>query len=796
MPGKRGDVGAQQRLPAPVSTFIGRESLLADLAVVLTQTRQLTLTGVGGAGKTTLALELARRNQDLFTDVRLVELRTLNKKDLLIPELARLVIGRDQSIPNSIDALIDVLIDQGELLLIVDNCEHLVDDVAPIIADLLEGAPSLHVLATSREPLDIPGERTRRVTPLELPTSNDLETARKSEAMQLLLDRAASKAPSFQITEDNWRDVLALLRWTAGIPMTIELAVPPLELMSVRELVARLPTSTKYLSRNRSGLRYHQSNDLMIKWGYDLYSPQGQLLWQRVSVFAGGFTLHAAEAVCADERLPVEEISVVLTDLVHKSAIIRSHKDDRYELLTPMQQFAAERLRESGDEGVLQERYRDYFLGMAVSAAEGWVSPDEVAIMRLLDADLANLRSVMDTAMKSPATAEFALIIAVSLSRCRFFFFSGKLDEARIWLRDAISAVPAEKRISPLYVGAIVMDAFVARCMGADPREIAAAIDAAAEIAEKIDAPMPSLTFMRGCYLHFNDATTDVVIPVFWQAVAEFDALGEAFAGDRNMASMLVALSAALLLDDEDSPAGREEALRLTQGFLAECTTAGAPWATSWAVWAVGIAQIRCGDLALGTETVIESLRQQREMDDSWGPAFGVPVLGWALGQDPDLTHDDALFAASLIGASYELERLTGISISTHVPHTRFRNETIARLKKRLPRQEFDQALCNGEMVRNMDEAVALALERKFPGRATQPNSATSHDAAPPGWTEKPWVVAQMVAQGMTNRQIAVQLGVARRTVESHVLTAYRLAELPRGSRVGLTSWVEEYRHR
>ncbi|MFD9701241.1 ATP-binding protein [Lentzea sp. NPDC059081] len=779
-----------------MSTFIGRESLLADLAIMLTQTRQLTLTGVGGAGKTTLALELARRNQDLYTDVRLVELRPLTKKDLLIPELARLVTGRDQSIPNSIDALIDVLIDYGELLLIVDNCEHLVDDVAPIIADLLEGAPSLHVLATSREPLDIHGERTRRITPLELPTSSDLATARKSEAMQLLLDRAARKAPSFKITDENWPDVLALLRWTAGIPMTIELAVPPLELMSVRDLVARLPTSTKHLSRNRSGLRYHQSNDLMIKWGYDLYSPPSRLLWERLSVFTGGFTLEAAEAVCADERLPVEEISVVLADLVHKSAIVRSHKDDRYEFLTPMQQFAAERLRESGEEGVLQERYLDHFMTMAVYAAENWVNEDEVAIMRRLDADLANLRSAMDTAIQSPGTAGIALVIAVSLSRCRFFFFTGKLDEARIWLRAAMDATPADQRISPLYLGAIVMDAFVARCMGADPREIAAAIDAAATIAEQLDGPAPALTFIRGCYLHFNDATTDEVVPVFQQAVAEFDDLGEAFVGDRNMAVMLIALSAALLLDGKGTPSGRTEALHFTQNFLAECTQTGAPWATSWAIWATGIAQIRMGDLATGTEMVIESLRQQREMDDSWGPAFGVPVLGWALGQDPDLSHDDALFAASLIGASYELERLTGISISTHVPHTRFRNETIARLKKRLPGKEFGQALCDGEMVRNMDEAIALALERKFPERATQPNSAASHDALPPGWTERPWVVAQLVAQGLTNRQIAVSLGIARRTVESHVLTAYRLAELPEGSRVGLTTWIKEHKQR
>ncbi|MEU3648762.1 LuxR C-terminal-related transcriptional regulator [Lentzea sp. NPDC034063] len=777
-----------------MSSFIGRERLLTDLQDAIAHMRQLTLTGVGGAGKTTLALELARRTQHLFDDVRLVELRTLTKADLLISELARLVTGRDQAIPNSIDALVDLLMNHGKLLLIVDNCEHLVDHLAPVIADLLEGAPSLHVLATSREPLDIPGEMTRRVPPLELPTSNNLLIAKNSEAMQLLLDRAASKAPEWKLTPENGPDVLALLRWTAGIPMTIELAVPQLLSMSVRDLVARLQASSKLLGRNnRSGLRYHQSNDLMIQWGYDLGTPQGQLLWARVSVFAGGFTLQAAEAVCADERLPTEEISVVLADLVHKSMVIRSQADDRYELLTPMHQFAAERLRESGEEGVLQERYRDFYLRMAMTAADEWFGRDEVGIMRRLDADLVNLRSVMETATRSPETAEIALVIAVSLSRCRFFFFTGKLDEARLWLQDAINAVPPGQRISSLYVGALAMDAFVARCTGADPDEVAAAIGRAAEIAEQLDEPTPALTFIQGCYMHFNDGTTDKVIPVFEQAVAELDELGESFAGDRNMALMLVALSAALLLDDEDTPAGREEALRLARHFLTECERAGAPWATSWGVWAVGIAQIRAGDLERGTEAVIESLRQQRALEDSWGPAFGVPVLAWALSKQPQLTVENARLAVSLVGASYELEQLTGISISTHVPHTRFRDEAIARLKNQLSEEKYEEAFRIGELVQDMDEAVAIALDGVLPKRATQSGSAASDDT-PPGWTERQWVVAQMVAQGMTDRQIGNELGLSHRTIESHVHAGYRVLRLPHGSRVAMTTWVHEYK--
>lgn len=792
MPGKRGDIGPGRRLPARLLSFIGRERLLTELRRAVGQTRQLTLTGVGGAGKTTLALELADQTRRLFDEVRFVPLNGLKEPDLLVQHLAKSVGTRDQAVVDTVDALIEVLTHKGKLLLVVDNCEHLVEDLGSLIATLLEAVPELHVLATSREALAIPGEVVKRVPPLELPAGPELSSALKNESVLLLLDRAAKRAPDWELTPENWPDVYALLRWTAGIPLMIELVVARLPSMSAKELMERVKGNLALLKRNdRTVLSHHQSSSLVIGSSYDLLTPPARLLWARVAVFECGFTLAAAEAVCSDEQLPADEVNFILAELVDKSIVIRSHSDDRYELLNPMRQFGLEKLRKSGEDAVLHDRYRDFFVRFAMAAADNWLGPDEVGTFRRIRADLANLRSVMSAALESPSTVEAALVIAVSLGRNRYIFFSGSLVEGRHWLQAALKAVPVADRATPLYVGALAMDAFVARCMGTDPEEVAATIAKAAELAAQMNAPAPALTFVQGAYLHFNGATTGATNPILRQAVAEFDALGDAFAGDRHMAHMILSLSAALLLDDEDTaqPSGRETALRDAEEHLAECEAVGAPWATTWGVWALGITQVRVGRLDLGIENIIESLRQQRAMEDSWGPAFGVPTLAWAMSQLPDLVLEDARRAAILVGTSYELERRTGISISTHVPHTRFRDEATKRLRNFLSDEEFQAAFKIGQLVQELDEAVAIALDGVLPDDATPPGPAASHDR-PCDLTEQQWVIAQKVAEGKTNRQIGTDLALSHRTIEHHVQNIYRALDMATGSRPGLAAWV------
>ncbi|WP_112273580.1 LuxR C-terminal-related transcriptional regulator [Lentzea terrae] len=792
MPGKRSEA---EGLPTRLTTFVGRQELLAKLRPLVRESRLTTLVGAGGSGKTRLALEVADQVHRFFDDVRVVTLRELDVPDLLLPHVAKAVGVRDTAAAVDFEALLEVVASRGRLLLVLDNCEHLRDTAGTLIANLVSEAPQLHVLATSQAGLSIPGEQLEPVPPLEVPASAELPVDLSSESVQLLIDRAAAKVPGWSVTEANWAHVVRMLRLVSGIPLFIELAVSRLQSMSVDVLADRLATSMERLLNRgeRTVLPHHQRMSGGFGWSYDLCDPQEQLLWERATVFRrGGFDLAAAEAVCADERLPVADIADALAGLVDKSLVIPDPDRSRYVLLEPTIQYGLGKLQSGGDEAAVRTRHRDHYLSRAVADATDWPGPGEVDLLHGISADMPNFRAAIVHALDLPETAEIAQVIMACLGRCRWIFFAAELPEALYWFQRIRQAIPAQD--TPLCASALAMEAFIAICLGMDHAEVEALLDQATEHAERSGVAVPAVLFARGAFLHFVNGTNPAAMPPLRQAFDQFTELGEEYRGDAHMAHMFIALSAALLDDGEDAPAdSRAEALRIAEGFLAETERVGAPWSRTWGLWAVGIAHARAGDPRRGMEMVIENLRLQMEQGDRWGPVFSLPTLAWLLVQPVNLTKATARMAAILVGASLSIERITGIQLSKHIPHTRFRVEAEKVLRETMPADDYADAVELGAAVKTIQDALRLTLgDSDAQEKALQDGP----DLAAVGLTERQWEIARLVAQGKNNKQIAAMLSLSPRTVESHVQKIYLILGLFPGTRAGLTNWVRSVEQR
>src|SRR5262245_2423718 len=343
----------EARLPAELSSFVGRQRELAEVRGLLGQTRLLTLVGVGGVGKSRLALRTARHCERVFTEgVYLVELAPLSDPGLATAAVARGLGLRDEQTGDLAAAVAEHVGDR-RLLLVLDNCEHLLGACGPLMAGLLRACSRLVMLATSREPLGLEGEFVYRVPPLGLP---DLAAAASghpvvSEAVTLFRERARASLPTFEITSDNRLAVARLCRHLDGIPLAIEFAAVRLRALSVEQVLDRLerqldlPSATE-LSRPAR----QQTLRATMDWSHELLTGPERLLWRRLAVFAGGFTLEAAERVCAGGGLESADVMGGLVGLVDRSIVNRVDQGGRprYRLLETVRQYGLERLRAAG----------------------------------------------------------------------------------------------------------------------------------------------------------------------------------------------------------------------------------------------------------------------------------------------------------------------------------------------------------------------------------------------------------------------------------------------------------------
>lgn len=434
-------------LPVSRSTFVGRDMELREVEKLLQENGMVTVVGPGGVGKTRLAIEVARRLSGDYDDVRILELAPLSDASLVVQKAATACGVREESHRDLLESLVAALRPR-RLLLMLDNCEHLLDEAARLADALLRAAPALSILATSRQPLRIEGEHVWRAPTLPVPPAGLLspDVALAFDAVRLFLDRATDAEAAFALTDDNAGAVGEICRRLDGIPLAIELAAARTAALTAAQIAARLDDRFRLLrTGSRAALPRHQTLAAAVEWSYDLCSPTEQALFRRLSVFAGGFTVEAAEAVCADETLPCDDVLDLLSALVDRSLVVAQRRGDgiRYHMLETIRAYAAERLAESGDDDRAPDSFADRHLGWCLAFAEGigphLFGPAEAEALRRLERDIDNLRLALAHASRH-GRLESLMRLAVALSR--FWNVRGYWAEGRRWLEPAIALWP------------------------------------------------------------------------------------------------------------------------------------------------------------------------------------------------------------------------------------------------------------------------------------------------------------------------------------------------------------------
>ncbi len=597
----------------------------------------------------------------------------------------------------------DILIEQlrnKQLLLILDNCEHMVSAVAALVVTLLRAAPGLRVLATSRQRLGLPGEHVLLVPPLTVPSHEDAELPlTRYEAVGLLADRAAASAADFQITEHNRVAVVQLCQRLDGIPLAIELAAVRLSTLSLEEVLERLDDRFRLLTGTRARLAppYHQALRAVVDWSHDLCSQPEQRLWARLSVFSGGFDLAAAEAVCSGDGIAGEDVLDILAGLVHKSILVVGNHGNRtrYRLLETIRQYGQQQLDDLGHSPALRRAHRDYYQDMTTRAAAQWCGSREIEWMSQLRQELPNLRAALDFCHTQPGQVQAGLEIAANLTRTRSWFFSSTLSEGRHWLERTLALHPHLP--TPLRASAAALEAWIALVQG-DQRAADTFLADARDLARQLDDgdALPAVVFVAGAHalLVRGDAQA---ISLLAQARDQFRHAGEI--GDAHMATMLWAIATAFLGD-------RKAAVAASSEYLAEAKAHDAPWTYSWALWCVGLTELRHGETHRAAVLFCDSLRRQRDIDDSWGPVWGIEALAWTAAATDHHDH-----AAQLLGAAHRLRQRTGVAIAGLRPFHDAHTEADRLVRHTLDAQTYATAFEQGA---NTQAVIQLALNGRW----------------------------------------------------------------------------------
>jgi predicted ATPase/DNA-binding CsgD family transcriptional regulator len=430
-------------LPLELSSFVGREREIVEVKRLLEDNRLLTLTGPGGCGKTRLALAAAFELAEGFEGgVWLVELASLSDPTV-VPQTVASTLGVREAQDRPLTQTLSNHLGSRKMLLALDNCEHLVEGCAALADALLHACPNLRILATSREALGIAGERAWLVPSLSLPgsrTTPPLEELPYYEAVRLFVERAGAVASAFELTEHNGPAVAQLCRGLDGMPLAIELAAARVRVLSVEQIASRLEDSFGLLTGgSRTALARHRTLRSTIDWSYELLSQKEQILFRRLAVFAGGFTLEAAEAVCAGEGLEQDAVLDLLTPLVDKSLVLMAQQQQgveaRYRLLETVRQYAQEKLNEAGEELPIKRHHVYFFLGLAEQVEPQINSRDRSLWLERLENEHDNLRAALAWSSEEEEEGETGLRLVGALS---WFWFHreywsewrGRLDAA------------------------------------------------------------------------------------------------------------------------------------------------------------------------------------------------------------------------------------------------------------------------------------------------------------------------------------------------------------------------------
>ncbi|RSM63874.1 LuxR family transcriptional regulator [Kibdelosporangium aridum] len=700
-----------------------------------------------------------------------VGLGALQDRALLEQTVADTVGLRDRSARSPREVLVGHLRDK-QVLLVLDNCEHLVGQCAGLGAELLAAAPGLRILATSRHALRVPGEHILAVPPLPDPDRTPPGQPAGAEAIRLFAERAVAVRHGFAVTPDNRATLARICRQLDGLPLAIELAAARMRAFSPEQLLHRLDDRFRLLRTDRRAvLPRHQTLRAVVDWSYRLCSPAEQQLWARMSVFAGGFDLDAVEAVCAGNGIDRDRVLDLVAGLVDKSILIREDRDHdlraRYRLLDTLRHYGREALRAAGAEAVLRRRHRDYYLDLAERGSTEWFGPTQSAVAARIRCEHANLRLALEFCLSTPDESQAGLRLATAL---HFYWHGcGFVAEGRHWLDRALAqdTVSTRARATALWI-----NAHLAVVQGDLPAATAMAQEAqdwAQRWGDK--TVLAYAVFVQGAAARFNSDLRHARA-LLEDAVARFEALGE-----RNST---VVIAYVTLIGAAVSQGDLARAVTLGQQSLALCEPHGEQWARAYTLYALSLAEWQQGELAQARTHARDGLRVVHTFNDTVGIVLLVERLAWIAG-----TAGEHERAAVLLGAASTIWPRVGGQPLFGSQHYLAAHEACEQQAHRtLGNRAFQAAFRRGADL-DLDQAVAYALgEKPEPTTPTLAGTGTAGTSL----TRRERQVAELVAEGLSNKDIAARLVIAQRTAEGHV--ARILTKLGFTTRTQLAAWV------
>jgi len=762
-----------------VTSFVGRRDEVLSARGLLAESRLVTLTGIGGVGKTRLALRVAAAAARAFPDgVWLVELDQLTDETLLAQTVAEAVGLRELRGPSAMRALADHLADR-QLLLVVDNCEHLVDAVAKLLETLLRGSARLRILATSRTALDIEGEFLLAVPSLSRPASTQAMPVGKLasfEAIALFVERARAVQPAFELTERNAGAVVEICSRLDGLPLAIELAAARLRVLSADQINDRLQDRFALLTRGpRNVPTRQQTLHACIEWSFDLCSRAEQQMWARLSVFAGGFELDAVQDICADEGQTREEVLELVATLLAKSIITaeRTGTTVRYRMLESISGYGAERLQASGEELRLRRRHHDWYEQLVLQARRDWIGPRQVQWLQRLEREHPNIRLALRFSLIEPGQTASALRICAALHS--YWLVRGLTSEGRQWLEQALAqpSEPDRDRLTATFTATILAavqgDLVAANALARQVEDIAA------RIGDRWSQAIADLA-TGGVALHAgNPALAAALDP---PALEVFQAEGDLYWTVMALAGL--AMVTGFMGDSRAATTYYTSLLAITH-------SRGEVRLQSLAAWALGVGLWKDGDVEQAADRLKDSLRLRRRMNDTFGTALCLDALAWIAA---DARH--AHRAAILLGVVAALERAMGSPAATYPALLTYHEQCEWRVREALGDSAFRAALARGGQL-SLDEAIAYSLDDDLDqpaARAVDP-APGSGDGSPSAGTvssltRRERQIGELIAEGLSNREIADRLFLSKRTVEGHVQNV--LTKLGAGNRAQIAA--------
>ncbi|MEU4224559.1 LuxR C-terminal-related transcriptional regulator [Nonomuraea sp. NPDC026600] len=725
---------------ATPTSFVGRRQEVADVRRMFQRSRLVSVTGIAGVGKTRVAIRAAQLMRRAFTDgIEFVELSGHTDPESL-----------EQLIAQTLDVTGDLTahLSRRRQLLVLDGCEHLADACSGLVRSLLRAAPGLHVLATSRQALRVPSGQAVIVRPLAVPggESAPADVARV-ESVSLLLDRIAAVDPGFELTERNAAAVAEVCRRLEGIPLAIELVAVRARHLPVDALLT-LPEA----GVPRGG---HSTMRAVIAWSHELCSPAERLLWERLTVFAGTFERDAAEAVCSGGALPVARVRPTLAALVEKSIVTRERDEGRtaYRMPDSVREFAAARLEGTGERERLRTRHREHYYAVAETFGAEWPG-----------GDWANLWAALESFAADPATRERGLRMGLRLGH--LWAFGGPARYGRRYLARLlpITSCPDSVRLR-----ALLRVAHLAAGEGD--------LTAARKALDEAEAPAARLGARGGCHLAKMRGTVSLCE-------------GDLAAAERHLTESIDGLSpedgvhlvdATVELGVTLMLAGRTgEADEVLTRARALCREAGDGATAAWTELALALVRRAAGQYTEADALATAALRAQASLHITFGRALCVEVLGRLAADQGRPARAVRLLSAVRRLWGYETNPLLGAPIlaAERDPDQRELRETLGR--------QYGKAVAEGRAM-SAEEAIAEALSA----------GGTPPVAVVPFWaplTPREADVAELVADGLTNRLIAQRLLVARRTVDSHMENIF--AKLGFSGRGQVAAWVIGRRQR